>query len=75
MPNKGDVHVVPGEKGWKVEVEGQGRASGIHETQEVAWEQAKGIAERNKSEALLHGQDGTIRERNTYGHDPVKTKG
>jgi hypothetical protein len=75
MPRQGDVHVVPGDNGWRVEVEGQDSASGTHDTQEAAWEQAKQIAERNKSEALLHGRDGTIRERNTYGHDPVRTPG
>ncbi len=72
MPKKGDVHVVPGDEGWRVEVEGQGRA---HDTQAEAWEQAKGIAQRNHSEAVLHGRDGQIRERNTYGHDPRRTKG
>ena len=25
MPKKGDVHVVPSDKGWRVEVEGSGR--------------------------------------------------
>jgi hypothetical protein len=75
MPKKGDVHVVPGEKGWRVEVEGQTRASGTHDTQQAAWEQAQRVARQNKSEALLHGRNGKIRERNTYGHDPRKTKG
>jgi hypothetical protein len=27
MPNKGDVHVVPSEKGWRVQTEGTGGAS------------------------------------------------
>lgn len=75
MPRKGDVHVVPAETGCRVEVEGQSRASGTHGTQSDAWEQAQGIARRNQSEALLHGRDGQIRERNTYGHDPRRTKG
>jgi hypothetical protein len=69
------VHVVQSEKGWRVEVEGQGRASGTHATQQAAWEHAKQIAQRNRSEALLHGRDGKIRERNTYGTDPRRTKG
>jgi hypothetical protein len=75
MPRQGDVHVVPAEKGWKVEVEGQGRASGLHDTQEAAWEQAQRVAQENKSEALLHGRDGQVRERSTYDHDPTRTKG
>lgn len=75
MPKQGDVHVMPAEKGWKVEVEGQTRANGLHDTQEAAWEQAQRVAKENKSEALLHGRDGQIRERSTYGLDPTRTKG
>ena len=60
MPGKGDVHVVPSEKGWRVEVEGNSRASGTHTTQAAAWKQARQIARGNKSEALLHGRDGAI---------------
>jgi hypothetical protein len=75
MPRKGDVHVVPADKGWRVEVDSQGRAIGTHDTQAAAWKQARGIARRNESEALLHGRDGKIRERNTYGRDPRRSKG
>ena len=75
MPKKGDVHVVPGDKGWRVEVEGQGRSSGTHDTQAEAWTQARHIARQNHSEALLHDRNGRIRERTTYGLDPRRTKG
>jgi hypothetical protein len=44
-------------------------------TQGQAWEKAKAIARRERSEAVLHGRDGRVRERNTYGHDPRSTKG
>jgi len=75
VSGKCDVHVVPSDKGWRVEVEGQSRASGTHETQQAAWQQAKQIAQPNQSQALLHGRNGQIRKRNTYGHDPGRTKG
>jgi hypothetical protein len=75
MSGKRDVHVVPSDKGWRVEVEGHSRASGTHETQQAAWQQAKQIAQRNQSQALLHGRNGQIRERTTYGHKPGRTKG
>jgi hypothetical protein len=74
MPNKGDVHVVAGEKGWRVEVEGESRGRSTHATQKEAWAAARKIARRNKSEALLHGRDGEIRERSTYGRDPRRTR-
>jgi hypothetical protein len=49
--------------------------SGTHDTQEDAWNQATQLARQNRSEALLHGRDGQIRERNTYREDPVQSKG
>jgi hypothetical protein len=41
MPRKGDVHVVPSDAGWRVEVKGQARATGTHGTQAEAWQAAK----------------------------------
>jgi hypothetical protein len=70
----GDVHVVPSDKGWRVEVEAA-RARSTHETQAEARQAAREIARRSKAELLVHGRNGQIRERNTYGKDPRKTKG
>jgi len=75
MPNKGDVHVVPGERGWRVEVEGSVRARSNHSSQAEATRAGREIARRNKSELLLHGQNGQIRMRNTYGSDPRRSRG
>ena len=74
MPRQGDVHVVKGDQGWRVEIEG-GRARGTHSTQAEATRAAREIARRNKSELLIHGQNGRIRARSTYGRDPRRTKG
>jgi len=72
---KGDVHVVPGEKGWRVEVEGTARARSTHSTQAEARRAARVIARRSKTELLVHGRNGQIRDRNTYGTDPRRSKG
>ena len=72
---KGDVHVVPGDKGWRVEVEGAARARSMHATQAEARQAAREIARRSKVELLVHGRNGRIRERNTYGKDARRTKG
>lgn len=74
MPQPGDVHVVPSATGWLVEVENDG-PNGSYDTQDGAWEAAKEIAQLNKAEAILHAQDGTIRERNTYRGDPRDVAG
>jgi hypothetical protein len=72
---KGDVHVVPGENGWRVEIAAAGRARSVHRTQAEAREAARDIARRNKRELFIHGRDGQIRERNTYGRDPRRSRG
>jgi hypothetical protein len=75
MPKKGDVHVIPSDKGWRVQIEGTGRARSTHQTQAEAAKAGRDIARRNKSELLVHGRDGKIRERSTFGNDPRRTKG
>jgi hypothetical protein len=74
MPHTGDVHVVPKGDRWAVEVEGNG-ASSTHDTQEDAISAGEQIAQQNRTELLVHGQDGRIRERSTYGEDPRSTPG
>lgn len=73
--NKKPVHVVPSGGKWVVKREGSAAASSTHRKQSTAWEKGKSIARSQKSEAYLHGRDGRIRERNTYGNDPPTSKG
>lgn len=75
VPKQGDVHVLPADKGWRIEVEGSSQARSTHKTQSGAATAARVIAKRNKSELLIHGRNGRVRDRSTYGHDPRRTKG
>ena len=75
MPKKGDVHVVPSDKGWRVEIEGTGGARATHKTQAEAAKSARRIARQNKTELLIHGRNGRVRDRSTYRRDPRQTKG
>ena len=68
-------HVVSVGDRWVVKEEGAAVPFAVFKTQNEAWEKAKSIARKERSEALLHGRDGRVRERNTYGHDPVRHKG
>jgi hypothetical protein len=72
---KKNVHVVPRSEGWAVEKSGAKRASAITDTQRQAIDAGKKIAEREKSELLIHGESGRIREKNSYGNDPFPPKG
>ena len=76
MPKQGDVHVIRGNSGgWQVRIEGIAGARSIHNTQAEAAKAGRDIARKNKSELLIHGRDGKIRERSTFGHDPRRTRG
>lgn len=77
MASQGDVHVVyhQADKGWRVEVAGNKRASGRHATKPPALEQGRRLAQRNKSELVIHKQDGKIGDRRSYGNDPFPPRG
>jgi len=44
-------------------------------TQQEAIERGREIARNQRSELLIHGRDGRIREKNTYGRDDYPPKG
>lgn len=68
-------HVVSQGDLWAVRPEGASQPLATFKTQSEAWERAKSIARKERSEALLHGRNGLIRARNTYGYDPRRFKG
>jgi len=68
-------HVVPRNGEWAVRGAGNSRATSVHETQRAAIEHARGIAQNQGSELLIHGRNGQIRERDSYGNDPHPPKG
>lgn len=74
MSKKGQ-HVVPSGDKWSVRRAGSSRASGTYNTQEEAVDRAKEIARSQGTELYIHGRDGRIRERNSYGRDPHPPKG
>ena len=68
-------HVVPHPDGWAVRGAGNERVSSIHGTQAEAAAQARAAAERQGTEAIIHGRNGQIRERDSYGNDPFPPRG
>lgn len=74
MSKKGQ-HVVPNGGRWAVRTAGAKRASKTFDTQQEAIESARDKARRDGSELYVHGRDGRIRERSSYGRDPYPPKG
>lgn len=62
-------------EGWQVKGAGNERATSVHSTQAEAWSETRARAARTGGEAYLTGRYGQIRERNTYGFDPPKSRG
>jgi uncharacterized protein YdaT len=68
-------HVVKREEGWAVKKEGADRDTSHHDTQKEAIDAATEIAKNQKSEVVIHGEDGKIRDKNSYGNDPFPPQG
>ena len=69
-------HVTPHPGGgWQVKGAGNEKATRRTDTQREAINIAKEIAENQQSELFIHGENGRIRERDSYGNDPESSKG
>ncbi|KAA0179733.1 DUF2188 domain-containing protein [Cupriavidus cauae] len=72
----GNVHVVPEADGkWAVRIEGTDGTGPTYETQQEAIASGTEAAQQAKVELIIHGRDGQIRERNSFGNDPRDIKG
>lgn len=74
MQKKGQ-HVVPRGNKWSVRKAGSEKSTRIYDTQKEAIKDATRIAKNQKTELYIHGRDGRIRDRNSYGNDPHPPKG
>lgn len=76
MADNRPVHVIHRDDGWAVEREGASRASSVgHATQAVAADTARETARREHAERIVHGPDGQVRRRDSYGNDPFPPRG
>jgi hypothetical protein len=70
-----NVHVVPHPNGWAVKRPGNDRATSVHDTQKEAINSGRDIAIKDQSELIIHGENGQIRDKNSYGNDAFPPKG
>jgi len=71
----GDVHTVHKDGSWTNTVEGGSSPSQTYATKDEAVKAGRDLARRSSAEHLIHGADGTISERNSYGGDPAHRPG
>lgn len=68
-------HVVKTPNGWGVRGDNNLKITQNYDTQKDAFNRAREIAINQKSEVLIHGENGKIREKNSYGNDPCPPNG
>jgi uncharacterized protein DUF2188 len=56
--------------GWEVGRQGSPRPISTHRTQAMAVRKAKPLARRERTEFVLKGRNGRIRDRSSFGSDP-----
>lgn len=69
------IHVIKHDGQWAAKSEGSKRARILAPTQGEAIEAARRMARREHVELVIHGRDGRIRARDSYGHDPYPPRG
>lgn len=67
-------HVIPYKDKWAVRGEGNDRPSSVHDTQSEAIHAARDVAANQGADLIIHRTDGRIRERGSYGNDPLPAK-
>lgn len=75
MANEDNQHVVRRGDEWAVRGAGNSRDTSHHDTQSEASDAARDTAKNKGSDVVIHGRDGSIRERNSYGNDPERREG
>jgi hypothetical protein len=71
----GFIHTVYKREAWLNEVEGGDELPGTFASKDEAVAAARIRAMADKTEHVIHNQDGTIGERNSYGGDPTGRPG
>ncbi|MBO7144605.1 MAG: DUF2188 domain-containing protein [Salinivirgaceae bacterium] len=70
-----NIHVVHRGNIWQAKQENAKHSSGNFVTQKEAFERAREIAIKNGQEVAIHGLNGRIREKHSYGSDPFPPPG
>ena len=74
--SKRNIHIVPNRDAgiWEVKQEGSGLPISTHRTQYAANETGRQMAKLYQVELVIHGRDGRIRDKDSFGNDPHPPK-
>ena len=69
------IHTVPHEGGWANKAAGSDEILSRHDVKDDAVAAGRDRARQLQAEHVIHKEDGTIGERNSYGSDPTSSPG
>jgi len=69
-----NIHTVPFGERWAVKKEGVATPVSTHNTKANAETRGASLARQNKVEHVIHGRDGRIQDKDSYGPDPCPPK-
>ena len=61
--------------GWQAKKAGNAKASAVGQTQAEMIERGRELAKNERSELVVQGRNGTIRQKDSEGNDPRSRKG
>lgn len=67
--------VVPRDDGWAIRRPGAKRDTGHFDRKQDAVDRAREITQNQGTELVIHGRDGQIQSKDSYGHDRFPPKG
>ncbi len=68
---KQNIHTVPSENGWVVKLAKTEFPLSQHRTKEEAVKTGASLAKSFGVEHVIHGKDGKIQDKDSYGRDPL----
>jgi hypothetical protein len=76
MGTKPAIEIEPRADGqWARQKQGSNRAASLHNSQSAAVKAGRAQARRERTELIVKGEDGRIRDRESFGADPRRSKG
>lgn len=70
-----NVHVVPKDGHWAVKTEKSEKPYRVTETKKEAEDIGRQVAKNQESELIIHGKNGRIQEKDSFGNDDCPPKG
>lgn len=68
---KKNYHSVPWEGDWAVKKEGVEKPISVHKLQSTAEDKVHSLAKKAEVEAVYHNKLGQIKDKDSFGNDPV----